>query len=288
MVVFHHGYGDHVGRYQHVFKRLAASGYAVHTFDAVGHGRSPAHPKRGRFNVQHFAELRDDAVAFATHVLDSRYGGAPPPAFIMGCSLGGLIATYVVLADQSKWAKGGLVLMSAAMDVEWTFVLRVQAPMGALLAVLLPDAPLVPAVRAEDLSRNPAVVEAHKADTLVPHGNTKCRIGYEILQAFRNLQVRRYGEVVGAVCFCVSYSHMLSHLHSPGTRTSRCPSWPCTAARTRSQACRRCVCTSIAQCPPVSHAHAFTLHTGASPGERGQQHGQDLPRVGWRLPRAVQ
>lgn len=174
-----------------MFKRLASSGFAVHTFDAVGHGRSPAHPKRGRFNVQKFGELRDDAVAFATHVLDSRYGGSSsPPAFMMGCSLGGLIASYVVLADQAKWAKGGLVLMSAAMDVEWTFVLRVQAPMGALLAVLLPDAPLVPAVRAEDLSRNPAVVEAHKADTLVPHGNTKCRIGYEILQAFRNLQVR--------------------------------------------------------------------------------------------------
>ena len=283
MVVFHHGYGDHVGRYQHVFKRLAASGYAVHTFDAVGHGRSPAHPKRGRFNVQHFAELRDDAVAFASHVLDSRYGGAPPPAFMLGCSLGGLIATYVVLADQSKWAKGGLVLMSAAMDVEWTFVLRVQAPMGALLAVLLPDAPLVPAVRAEDLSRNPAVVEAHKADTLVPHGNTKCRIGYEILQAFRNLQVWRCGEVC-ATCFCALCSHVLSHLHSPGTRTSRCPFWPCTAARTRSLACRRCV---ELHRPMAFQPLTPMPHTGAPPGERGQQHGQGLPRVGWSLPRAV-
>lgn len=173
-----------------VFKRLASSGIAVHTFDAIGHGRSPAHPKRGRYNVQRFDELVDDAVAFATAVFATRYGGSPPPAFMMGCSLGGLISTYVVLRDQARWARGGLVLMSPAMDVEWNFVLRIQAPMGALLAVVLPDAPLVPAVRAEDLSRNPAVVEAHKKDTMVPHGNTKCRMGYEVLQGFRNLQVR--------------------------------------------------------------------------------------------------
>lgn len=177
-----------------MFKRLAASGFAVHTFDALGHGRSAAHPKRGRYNVQKFEELVDDAAAFAAHVLDTRHGGgggATPrvPAFMMGCSLGGLVSTYTVLRDQARWAKGGLVLMSPAMDVEWNFVLRVQAPMGALLAVVLPDVPLVPAVRAEDLSRNPAVVEAHKADTMVPHGNTKCRMGYECLQGFRNLQV---------------------------------------------------------------------------------------------------
>ena len=265
-----------------MFKRLASSGFAVHTFDAVGHGRSPAHPKRGRFNVQKFGELRDDAVAFATHVLDSRYGGSSsPPAFMMGCSLGGLIATYVVLADQAKWAKGGLVLMSAAMDVEWTFVLRVQAPMGALLAVLLPDAPLVPAVRAEDLSRNPAVVEAHKADTLVPHGNTKCRIGYEILQAFRNLQVRlSWCRDVGNACisswqcpcpFCAALNHPpRSPTHSPSTRTSPCPSLPCTAGRTRSPACRRYgwpasqpPCATLSRIP----APMPPLNAGAPPGE---------------------
>ena len=36
--------------------------------------------------------------------------------------MGGLIATHLVLRDQDGWA--GLILCSAAIDVEWTFVLR--------------------------------------------------------------------------------------------------------------------------------------------------------------------
>jgi alpha-beta hydrolase superfamily lysophospholipase len=216
-----------------------SAGVAVHTYDALGHGRSPALPKRGRWNVERFSDLVDDAAAFSAAQLEGNYASAPPPAFIMGQSLGcartharralahasrltrsltlraslacslarlscadalsrnarsGLVSAYTALREPARWARGGLVLMSAAADVEWTPMLHAQAAVGAALSALLPNAALVPAVRVEDLSRDPAVVAEFKADPLVCHANTKCRLGFECLNAFRALQPR-YKEI---------------------------------------------------------------------------------------------
>ena len=61
------------------------------------------------------------------------------------------------------------------MDVEWTTTLHVMAAFGGVLAACLPNAALVPAVQTKFLSRDPAVVEAHKKDDLVPQGDAKVR-----------------------------------------------------------------------------------------------------------------
>src|SRR3954447_7684738 len=39
-VVVLHGYGEHLGLYDPLARRLVTDGHAVHAFDAVGHGRS--------------------------------------------------------------------------------------------------------------------------------------------------------------------------------------------------------------------------------------------------------
>ena len=61
----------------------------------------------------------DDASDFANEVLISH---PSIPHFVGGQSLGGLISTLVALQDQSKWT--GMILCSAAMNVEWTLALR--------------------------------------------------------------------------------------------------------------------------------------------------------------------
>ena len=38
------------------------------------------------------------------------------------------MSTHVVLRDQVPWQQGGLVLLSAALDVEWNLLLRIQVP----------------------------------------------------------------------------------------------------------------------------------------------------------------
>lgn len=43
------------------------------------------------------------------------------------CFPSGLVATHLVLKDQPSWESGGLILHSAAIDVEWNPILRIQA-----------------------------------------------------------------------------------------------------------------------------------------------------------------
>ncbi len=59
-VLFVHGYGDHLGRYPHVFEHLNAAGYGVHAFDYRGHGRSEG--RRG--HVGRFPDYVGDLNAF--------------------------------------------------------------------------------------------------------------------------------------------------------------------------------------------------------------------------------
>lgn len=44
------------------------------------------------------------------------------PLYMGGQSMGGLVAALSVLRDQARWA--GLILHSAAVDVEWTLALK--------------------------------------------------------------------------------------------------------------------------------------------------------------------
>lgn len=91
-----------------MFARLAAAGVDVRAFDAVGHGRSGDHPRRGRYNVEGFDELVDDAERVAAHALadaarDAAARGerAPPPAFLMGQSLG-CVARFTLASAASR------------------------------------------------------------------------------------------------------------------------------------------------------------------------------------------
>ena len=60
---------------------------------------------------------------FAGDDVARRYpGAAPPPFFVGGHSLGGLIASLAAHRDQSRWA--GLMLCSPALDVEMGPVLK--------------------------------------------------------------------------------------------------------------------------------------------------------------------
>ena len=67
----------------------------------------------------------DDAEQFAQQVVTQ----CPPgiPIFLGGQSLGALVITLAALRNQDPWA--GLVLASAGMDVEWTWILRYAFPL---------------------------------------------------------------------------------------------------------------------------------------------------------------
>ena len=148
LVVLVHGYGEHIGRYEHVAAALNARGSAVVGPDHVGHGRSGGE----RALVEDFEAIVDDVRA----VVEDARGGLP--VVMVGHSMGGLIA--VRYAQRHRGDLAGLVLSGPAVGLTPVFETWLEAP---------PSDPIDGAA----LSRDPAVGEAYASDPLVYHGGWK-------------------------------------------------------------------------------------------------------------------
>ncbi|KAK9826121.1 hypothetical protein WJX81_005243 [Elliptochloris bilobata] len=209
LLFFQHGYGEHIGRYRSVHTELASSGIAVFGMDAHGHGRSEPRDEDDRALVHAFSHLVEDYAEYAGEVR-ARFGGAAgPPAFAAGQSMGGLLATHLVLRDQTAWA--GLILCSAAIDIEWSLVTRIQAPIGNLLALLVPRWRIVPAVPLEYISNDPAVVADFAADPLNFVGNVRAKTANELLKGFREVQQRQAELRVPLLALHGTHDHITSY-----------------------------------------------------------------------------
>lgn len=183
-IVFHHGYGEHVRRYDAVFEAIAAEGIAVYSYDCHGHGRSQPKADNERFLVHSFKHLLDDYEAFIRHVRQQQPTSVP--LFAMGHSMGGLVAVEGVLRDQSL--AQGLILSGAALFVQFNAVLRVQAAISGLLSAAMPYVRMVPAVDVNHLNPEPELVQAYKDDPLIDHSNMRVRTARELLMAMRDVE----------------------------------------------------------------------------------------------------
>ncbi len=148
LVVLVHGYGEHVGRYEHVAEALVARGALVVGPDHVGHGKTGGEQAL----VEDFEPVVDDLRAV---VQDAR---GDLPVVMAGHSMGGLIA--IRYAQRHREDLAGLVLSGPAIGL---------AP---VLEGWLADPPSDP-IDGAVLSRDPAVGEAYAADPLVYHGGWK-------------------------------------------------------------------------------------------------------------------
>ena len=148
LVVLVHGYGEHIGRYEHVAAALVARGSTVVGPDHIGHGRSPGEPAL----VESFEPIVDD---LREVVQDAR---GEFPVVMVGHSMGGLIATRY--AQRHREDLAGLVLSGPAVGLGPVFATWLDAP---------PSDPIDGAM----LSRDPAVGEAYANDPLVYHGGWK-------------------------------------------------------------------------------------------------------------------
>jgi alpha-beta hydrolase superfamily lysophospholipase len=163
VVILAHGYGEHIGRYEHVAAAFSERGAVVAGPDHVGHGRSEGE----RVLIEDYESVIDDL-----HGVVQRVAGEHPglPVVLVGHSMGGLIAARY--AQRHGDGLAGLVL-SAPVLGSWT-----QAT-DALQLEEIPDDPLPP----ETLSRDPAVGEAYAADELVWHGPFKRRTLESLVEA---------------------------------------------------------------------------------------------------------
>jgi alpha-beta hydrolase superfamily lysophospholipase len=171
VVVLVHGLGEHIGRYDHVARRLNARGFVVVGYDQRGHGRSPG-PRGGMPG--------DDALcADLGRVLYAARESFAGPLVLLGHSLGGLIAGRFVAEGlqpaPAKWWRpvDALVMSSPALDPGTN---AVQKLLLAVVAPMLPDLAVNNGLKVDWISRAPDVVKAYAADPLV-HDRVTGRLG---------------------------------------------------------------------------------------------------------------
>lgn len=138
-----HGYGEHSGRYANLVDHFVPRGYAIYALDHRGHGKSEGE----RVYVDSFFEYRTDLKTYFDIV---RAEQPSPPTYLLGHSMGALIATIYASMHQDEL--DGLIISGGGISAK-------NAPTPQ------PGRDL-----SETLSRDPAVGEAYRNDPLVFHG----------------------------------------------------------------------------------------------------------------------
>ena len=157
VVTIAHGYGEHIGRYEHVAERLNDAGFVVYGPDHHGHGKSGG--KRGRISIQAAVADLDQMI-----VTISKARNPELPQFLLGHSMGGAIALRYAMKHQNR-------LTGLAVSAPLAAVAGGPALLwfGRALGRVLPGAP-VSKIDPRLVSRDHQVVKAYIADPLNLHG----------------------------------------------------------------------------------------------------------------------
>ena len=167
-----HGLGEHSGRYSNVVNHFVPLGYAAYGLDHIGHGRSEGE----REMVQRFEDFTGTLTIFYKMVTGWQPG---KPVFLLGHSMGGLIAAHYLLDRQADFK--GAVISAPAIKVGES-ITPLTITMGKFLSRVAPSKGLL-GLDASLVSRDPQVVSAYVNDPLVFHDKTPARLAAELLKA---------------------------------------------------------------------------------------------------------
>lgn len=179
-MVIVHGLGEHSGRYLNLADHLVKSGFSLWIPDLRGHGKSGG----ARGHVETF----DDYIRDAGAVLDLALADNPDgvPVFLLGHSMGGLVAVGVALEWQGRLA--GLTLSSPALGVASNLP-AVKKAAVTLLARLFPRMGIKNELDPQNVSRDPDIVKRYMEDPLV-HDRVSTRWFIQFMQAIEKAHNR--------------------------------------------------------------------------------------------------
>lgn len=177
VLVLAHGAGEHSGRYHHLAQFFTGYGYAVVALDHCGHGNSDGTPGY----VKDFNDYLTDLATFHRRQKE-RFPGTP--MFMLGHSMGGLIAALYLLRQQGEFIGG--ILSGAAIKTELAPG-KLQLWLLRLVATLLPHVGILK-LKAEGVSRDPEVVSEYRQDPLVFHGKMSARMVRELFAGMNAIE----------------------------------------------------------------------------------------------------
>ena len=135
IVILCHGLAEHSGRYNAFAASLTASGFAVYALDHQGHGASEG----DRAHVKKFDDFKQDVLKF-TDIVKEQHPQLTNRFFLIGHSMGGLIALHTALANPSQWA--GVVVSGPPLKTDPKVITPFIKSVGHFLSNILPKMPV--------------------------------------------------------------------------------------------------------------------------------------------------
>jgi alpha-beta hydrolase superfamily lysophospholipase len=175
LVAIVHGLGEHSGRYAAFADELLERRFSVVALDLPGHGEAPG--VRGHFPS--WTDIRDRVVP-AMFTVTRGLPGQPVelPIVLLGHSMGGVMALDYALEHPRTLL--GVIASSPGLRSPAPPAIKVA--LGRIANVLQPAAGFPNGIRSEDISRDPEVLAARKADPLV-HDKVTPRTYFQFLEA---------------------------------------------------------------------------------------------------------
>jgi acylglycerol lipase len=157
-LVLVHGLGEHIGRYDHVYKAFEAKGILVYGMDLRGHGRSEG--KKG--HASSYECLMDDIEELLKTIRSEHNDLA---LFLFGHSMGGNLAANYVIENGTNELKGFIIsspwLALAFEPPRW------QTTAAQVISKVLPSFAMDNNLDANHLSKIPEVCKNYIKDPLV-------------------------------------------------------------------------------------------------------------------------
>ncbi len=169
LLVIQHGFGEHSDRYHFLLETLQGSNTTVYALDARGHGRSEG--KRG--HVEQFQYYIDDLTDL---IQIAKREQQVDKVYLLGHSLGGVIASQYALQFENQKGLEALILSSPAFRVHMNFSQQVKKIMAYILAGIAPATTIDANLDIQLLSHDQDVVAAYAKDPLV-HGKISFQMG---------------------------------------------------------------------------------------------------------------
>ncbi|GAB4299969.1 MAG: alpha/beta hydrolase [Myxococcota bacterium] len=158
LLLFVHGYGEHCDRYRYIAEHFVSQRWVIFTYDHRGHGRSGGI----RAHISDFNHYLEDLALMLRRANDINRG---EPIFLVGHSMGGLVAALFAAFRQTEQLKG--LVLSSPM-----FKLAVEVPkwkekLGKFMSNLYPSLALDNGIDPRWLSHDETVVMRYERDPLV-------------------------------------------------------------------------------------------------------------------------